>query len=54
MRLRKELRTQISTRKKVYVLDKTHRWEQQAPETDEETFKNSIRNQVTRLITWDK
>ena len=53
MRLRKELRTQISTRKKVYVLDKTPRWERQAPETDEIAFEESIRNQVTRLITWD-
>lgn len=52
MRLRKELYTHLK-KEKVYVLDTTPRWEQQAPETDEATFEESIRNQVTRLITRD-
>lgn len=52
MRLRKELNSHISKRKKVFVWDKASRWEKQAPEIDDATFEKSIRNQVTRLITW--
>lgn len=53
MRVRKELRTHIAKKKKTYLVDRTSRWEKRE-ETDEAAFAESIRSQVTRIITWNK